>query len=291
MTTPTTSDVRTSPLSPEEIHEFSNRGMLRPGKVFDDGQIAKLVAAIELAREREREAGREYDLLDQSLWPKESELPPEPGKSVGFLFNLWLWNDDVRKATMSPVLAKWSSQLLGARQVRLLEDNALFKDPGIGGSLKWHQDYPYWPLAQPNAVTAWIALGIVDEANGAMKMVPGSHLTGETLPAAFGTGSTYMEDMRAPTVKAIGDPDQLGLEQVSIDLQPGEVSFHHSLTWHASGPNTTTDRPRRSIVIRYVADGTIWLGKRRYEFNYSDEEVGFSPGEPLQGKYFPIIPF
>ena len=39
--------------------------------------------------------------------------------------------------------------------------------PYSGGELKWHQDYPYWPLAQPNAVTAWIALDDTDEENGA----------------------------------------------------------------------------------------------------------------------------
>lgn len=290
MTIEGTTAVRTAPLTPEEIHEFSNRGILRPGKIFDDDQVERLRTVVEYARERERSEGREYDLLDPALWPADSKLP-EPGKSVGFLFNLWLWNEDMRQATQNPVLARWASQLLGAHQIRLLEDNALFKDPGSGGSLKWHQDYPYWPLAQPNAVTAWIALDKVDTGNGAMKMVPGSHLSGETLPAVFGTGSTYMEDMRAPTVKAIGDPEALGLEVVSIDLEPGELSFHHSLTWHASGPNTSTGRKRRAIVVRLVADGTIWLGSRRYEYNYSDEEVGFPVGEPLQGRYFPIIPF
>ena len=290
MTTQAT-EVRTSPLTVDEIHEFSNVGFLQPGRVFGDSELDSLRAAVESARIRERDAGKEYDLLDPTIWPEDSKLPPEPGKSVGFLFNLWLWNDDVRQATMNATLARWAAQLLGARQVRLLEDNALFKDPGAGGSLKWHQDYPYWPLAQPNAVTAWVALDRVDEANGAMKMVPGSHVSGETLPAAFGTGSTYMADMRSPMVKPIGDPQALGLEAVTIDLQPGEVSFHHALTWHASGPNTTTSRPRRSIVIRMVADGTIWLGSRRYEFNYSDDEVGFAPGDPLGGRYFPVIPF
>jgi hypothetical protein len=290
MSTLTKAGVRTASLTAEEILEFGQTGFLRPGRVLDDNQLAKLRAAVEMAREREREAGREYDLLDPSLWPKDQKLPPEPGKTVGFLFNLWLWNDDVRQVSFNPTLARWSAQLLGARQVRILEDNALFKDPGQGGSLKWHQDYPYWPLGQPNAVTAWIALDKVTVENGAMTMVPGSHLTGETLPAVFGTGSEYLRELRPPAVKPIGDPVALGLKTVVIDLDPGEVSFHHSLTWHASGPNTT-ERPRRSIVVRFVADGTIWLGSKRYEFNYSDDEVGIGIGEPLGGRYFPIVPF
>ena len=282
--------VRTDPLNAEEILEFHHTGFLRPGRVLTGAQVETLRGAVRDARVREREEGREYDLLDPGIWPEDSVLPPEPGKSVGFLFNLWLWNEDVRQVTFSPTLARWASQLLGARQVRVLEDNALFKDPGQGGSLQWHQDYPYWPLAQPSAVTAWVALDDVDEANGAMKMVAGSHITGETLPAAFGTGSTYLEELRPPTVKSVGSPEDLGIEPTTIELGVGEVSFHHSLTWHASGPNVS-DRPRRSIVVRFVADGTIWLGSKRYEFNYSDDEVGIAIGEPLEGKYFPVVPF
>ncbi len=188
------------------------------------------------------------------------------------------------------MLAKWAAQLLGARQVRLLEDNALFKEPESGGSLSWHQDFPYWPLAQANALTAWVPLDDTDESNGAMKMAAGSHLTGETLPGIFGTGTTYMEEMRSPRVRAIEDPIEKGWDVETIDVKAGEVSFHHSLTWHASGPNTS-DRPRRAAIVRYVADGTIWLGSRRYEYNYTDDEVGIAVGEPLGGRYFPIIPF
>ena len=282
--------VRTSPLTGDEILEFSQRGMLRPGKVFTSEQVDSFREALQRAREREQAAGREYDLLDPSLWPDDEKPPPEPGKTVGFLFNLWLFDNDYRQISFSPVLARWASQLIGARQVRVLEDNALYKEPGVGGSLHWHQDFSYWPLAQPNAISAWIALDDVEQTNGAMKMAAGSHLTGETLPGAFSTGTTYLADKRPPTVAAIGDPDQLGWEIETITLKKGEVSFHHPLMWHASGPNTS-DRPRRAAIVRYVGDGTIWLGSQRYEYNYSDEEVGIEIGEPLGGRYFPIVPF
>lgn len=282
--------VRTSPLTAEEILEFSQVGFMRPGKVFTDAQVDVFREALERARVREQEAGREYDLLDPALWPEDDKAPPEPGKSVGFLFNLWLVDNDYREITFNRTLARWASQLIGARQVRVLEDNALYKEPGVGGTLHWHQDYPYWPLAQPNAVTAWVALDDVDETNGAMRMAAGSHLAGETLPGIFATGTTFMEDMRAPTVRAIEDPEALGWEVQTITANKGEVSLHHSLTWHASLPNVS-DRPRRAAIVRYVGDGTIWLGSKRYEYNYPDDEVGFEIGEPLGGRYFPIVPF
>ncbi len=282
---------RTSPLTADEILEYAMRGFVRPGPVVTPEQVDALCEALARAREREREAGREYDLLDPALWPEGEKPPPEPGKSVGFLFNLWLQDGNFREVAFLPTLARWSAQLIGARQVRLLEDGAIFKEPGgKGGSLKWHQDYAYWPISAPSAVTAWIALDKVTLENGAMQMALGSHLTGERLPGAFGTGETYLGNRRSPTVKPIEDPGALGMELDSVELEPGEVSFHHPLTWHASGPNLT-DRPRRAFVVRYVADGAIWLGSRRYDYNYSDEEVGIEPGQPLGGRYFPVVPF
>ena len=285
-----TNGVRTSPLSADELLEFHHKGFLRPGRVFTQEQVETLRGVVEAARTRQRQAGEEYDLLDPDIWPEDSVLPPEPGKSVGFLFNLWTWEEAIHIVSFNPTLAHWASQLTGARKVRILEDNALFKDPEKGGSLKWHQDYPYWPLAQPNAVTAWVALDDVVAENGAMQMVPGSHVMGETLPAAFGTGSTYLEELRPPTVRRISDPEEEGLAIETITVPAGSVSLHHCLTWHASLPNVSPS-PRRAIVVRMVADGTRWLGSRRYEFNYSDDEVGIEIGEPLEGKYFPLVPF
>ena len=69
--------------------------------------------------------GQGVDLLDPTLWPEGEKPPPEPGKSVGFLFNLWLQDGNFREVCFDPTLALWSSQLVGARQVRLLEDGAI----------------------------------------------------------------------------------------------------------------------------------------------------------------------
>lgn len=286
----TTSEPRTSPLTADEIMSFYERGHLMPGRILTDEQVERLRDALDRAREREREEGREYDLLDPSLWPKDEKPPQEPGKSVGFLFNLWLQDIDFREVAFNPMLARWAAQLIGSRQVRLLEDGAIFKEPQTGGSLKWHQDFPYWPLSSPVQTTAWIALDRVTPENGGMRMAAGSHLLGERLPAIFGTGSTYYEDKRPPVVREIEDPEAKGMEIATIELESGEVSFHHPLMWHASGPNLT-DRPRRGFVPRYCGDGAIWLGSRRYEYNYSDDEVGVAIGEPLGGRYFPLVPF
>ena len=288
--------MRDSSLDGSEILEFYERGYIRPGRVFDDEQVGELRNLVDSVTAAEQPEGRLYDLLDPDLWPDEGEgdgsngnAGDGTGRHVEFLFNLWRVEPRIRKYVFDPRLARWASQLIGARAVRILEDNALWKEPHSGGELKWHQDWPYWPLAQPNAVTAWIALDDTDADNGAMSAAVGSHLTGETLPAAFGTGTPYLQDRRPDVVKPIRDPRDEGFEIATISLRAGEVSFHSSLLWHGSGPNDS-DRIRRAVVIRFVGDGTIWLGARRYDFNYTDEEVGLAPGDPIGGEYFPLIP-
>ncbi len=297
--------MRQSLLRGSEILDFYERGYVLPGRVFGDADVAEMRELVDEVTVAEQPEGRLYDLLDPQLWPDEpdagspdvvsetAQRPAETGAEqprVGFLFNLWRVEPRVRKFIFEPRLARWAAQLIGTPAVRLLEDNALWKRPQSQGELRWHQDWPYWPLAQPNAVTAWIALDGTDADNGAMSMAVGSHLTGERLPVAFGTGTPYLHDQRPSTVKPICDPAEMGLKIDTISLRAGEVSFHSSLVWHSSGPNNT-ELPRRAIVIRYAGDGTVWLGASRYEYNYTDEEVGLDMGDPIGGEYFPLIPF
>ncbi|MCE2525521.1 MAG: phytanoyl-CoA dioxygenase family protein [Acidimicrobiia bacterium] len=286
------SDIRTSPLNVEEITSFYEKGYVRPGKVFSDEQVEFLRGVVQRLSRQEEEAGRRYDLLDPTLWPDVDDpdnTPRDPAQSFDFLFNLWLTDDDFRAAVFNPTTARWAAQLLGTTSVRLLEDNALNKSPSPH-ELRWHQDYSYWPLAQPNAVTAWIALDDTTRHNGAMLMACGSQHLGERLPVVFGTGTPYLRESRPASVAEVGDPEALGLPVEVVELAAGEVSMHSALTWHASGPNLS-DSGRRAMVMRYVADGTVWLGEQRYEYNYTDEEVGLAPGEPIGGRYFPVIPF
>lgn len=290
MTTATTTVSDSLPrkelLTVDQIERFWADGFLNAGRFLSDSAVASTVESLDSARL----AGLEYDLLDPKRaadWTGEQVDEPQP---VGTMFNLWRVDPRLRSLTFDPTLAQWAAQLLGGRQVRVLEDNSLYKAPQVGGSLHWHQDHSYYPLAQPPSVTAWIALDKVVKENGAVQFAVGSHLLGERLPVTFGEGKTYNAERRPSTVRPIEDPQAIGLQVEVMELMPGEVTFHHSLTWHASAANTT-DFPRRAFAIRYFIDGAIWLGSRRCNFYYTDDELGLEPGEPAGGPLLPLVPF
>jgi ectoine hydroxylase-related dioxygenase (phytanoyl-CoA dioxygenase family) len=164
-----------------------------------------------------------------------------------------------------------------------MEDNVVLKAPH-SKTLPWHQDFSYWPLAQPSAITVWIALDHVTAANGAMQIIPGSHLFGERLPVSFGDAKAFMQEERPGVQEVPQDPNMLGHKVITYELKPGECGFHSALVWHGSTPNTHS-RIRCAFVLRYLASGTIWLGAARFPY----DDIGCQIGEAVSDLHFPAV--
>src|SRR5439155_24957451 len=215
-------DVRTDPLTPKEIASFNERGFLFPVRVLDDAQVEELRVALDDHLEGRRQS-QQYELTDPIVESGQAtaasgaatsvaettEVEKKP-HSVPFLFNLWERDKRFWKIDSNPVIAGMARQLLGSEEVVLMEDGAVIKKPVVGGKLSWHQDYAYWPLATPAAVTCWIALDDVGGENGGMQVAAGSHLLGEKLPVEFGDGSSFMHDER-PGIGEVRTPEEEGL--------------------------------------------------------------------------------
>ena len=286
--------VRTEALTVEEVNCFHEDGCLFPIRVLSEEQAAQLHDAID-----DHLSGRimspTYELTDPILIRRvkgrDEKTTFEYEKfelskphTFPFLFNLWKCDERFRRVAFDSVIAGLARQLLGSKEVLLMEDNVVIKKPHTR-TLPWHQDYSYWPIQKPDAVTVWIALDRITPTNGAMEVVPGSHRLGERLPVAFRDASSFMNEDRPDIIEISQDPAAEGRKIITYDLQPGECGFHHALVWHASTPNTTANS-RHALVLRYVADGTIWLGNERFPY----DEVGVAVGDPIGGPHFPTIP-
>lgn len=211
--------------------------------LFDADEVARFLAATERVLAGEHRGGRAPVL----------SLPFDPGPGdLRKIDDAWWADPDLAGLATDERLGRIAADLLGASTVRLWQDQLLVKPPGgpAETTIGWHQDWASWDTVASHGsfVTAWVAFDDVDDDNGAMQMIPGSQRWG-LLPGA----SNFFATDRDAQLEALGE-EQIA-EPRSIVLQAGQVSFHHPLTFHGSGPNTS-DRMRRSLAIHFV-DGAV----------------------------------
>lgn len=118
------------------------------------------------------------------------------------------------------------------------------KAPKVGQPTPPHQDGNYFKIEPNEALTFWIAVDPVDQDNGCIRYVPGSHRRGmrpHALSDAFGF-SLGIEDY--------SDADST--EEVAVTAAPGDVAIHHSMTIHRADANPSS-RLRRAIGLVFYA--------------------------------------
>jgi ectoine hydroxylase-related dioxygenase (phytanoyl-CoA dioxygenase family) len=256
-------------LTDEQVVEFDARGFLRGDVVLSAAEVETLRA--ELARVIANADGAEPQPVVLR------DIGRGKGAQVWQIVNIWQASGPFRDLLFQPRITAEIAQLARARQVRLWHDQIQYKPAATGGVNMWHQDGPYWPILRPkDQVTAWIALDDVDEENGCMSMVPGSHAWGDQIQVLHNLKEfTDMTSERAGRA----------IEVAACPVRAGGVHYHHSLTWHGS-PANASGRPRRAIALHYMPETT------RYDASGTHLMKPFvevADGAPLQGKAFPLV--
>lgn len=150
----------------------------------------------------------------------------------------------VYEIATNKILLDFVEDLIG-ENILLYNATFIIKEPMTQTHVSWHQDLTYWGFDDnEKQVSAWIALSNADETSGCMQMIPGSHKKG-----IFDHKSTNDKNnvlSRGQTVNNV-DIDKA----ILCPLQPGEASFHHGLTLHASNPNKSKDR-RIGLNFQYI---------------------------------------
>jgi len=117
------------------------------------------------------------------------------------------------------------------------------KEPLSSATVGWHQDAYYWPMHPHHTVTVWLAFDDVDEENGAMKVVPGSHLHGLLQhKRSVETTSILTLELETGTFSEA--------DAVQFKLKAGEVSLHDDRCVHSS-PANPSSRRRAGLTLRY----------------------------------------
>ena len=119
------------------------------------------------------------------------------------------------------------------------------KEPRNTAYVSWHQDSTYWGLEPADIVTAWVAFSDSTTENGAMRVVPGSHLR-EQIPHRDTFAPDNLLSRGQEIMVDVDDRDA-----VTLELAAGEMSLHHVRLIHGSEPNPS-GRRRIGFAIRYI---------------------------------------
>jgi ectoine hydroxylase-related dioxygenase (phytanoyl-CoA dioxygenase family) len=163
------------------------------------------------------------------------------------VWNLWEHSERVREFVFSRRLAQIACDLMGVRAVRLLHDQALYKEPG-GGITPWHADQYYWPLSSDRVCTVWAPLQETPLDMRPLEFAVGSHRF------TFGRDLEISDESEAKLQEALA---QQNFEIASGPYGLGEVSYHFGWIFHHAQPNRSQS-PRRVMTIIYMdADITV----------------------------------
>jgi phytanoyl-CoA hydroxylase len=147
---------------------------------------------------------------------------------------------------------------LGLKQAQIWQSMYIFKQPGIGGEVRWHQDATFFDTTPVTVTTFWFALEDATLSNGCLWVEPGGH-RGPLRERFVKTGSS------AATIEKLDNtpwPDDS--TAVPVEVSAGTLVVFHGLLPHYSAPN-------RSPVSRHA-----------YTLHATDAQSVYSPQNWLQ---------
>ena len=248
-------------LQPESIRRYERDGYIKLKNVLDPDSLAILRRRITAILVR--------------------ELGPEHGLAFRSDEMMWLRDDLVRCFVLSKRVAQIVAELMGVRAVRLYHDNTLSKEPGCGRT-PWHYDFDHFPIDSLNVCTAWIPLQKIPENMGPLSYAAGieRYKLIEELPFSKFDASYDKQ------VAEIFSKNDVAIEDSSFDL--GEVSFHHTLSFHTAGPNHT-NIPRMVLATTYFEDGARLVSNpTMISGDFRKFMPGIEPGEVIDSSYNPV---
>lgn len=210
-------------LASEQVEQYNEKGYVFPVDIFSQSEIESIRSYFDELLPKALEAGwNSYELTN---WHKHCQ-------------GVW---DIVADSRIIDVM----EDMLGDTVI-LRHSHFFAKLPGDGMRVSWHQDASYWPLTPSKVVSAWLAIDDVDLGNGAMQVIPGSHLRAQV---EFRDSTADEHNVLNQTVE---NPEEHGDPPVALELKAGQISLHSDWVLHGSEPNES-NRRRCGLAMRYLS--------------------------------------
>ena len=245
-------------LTAREREQYDRDGFLVREDVFSAAEIAAMCRAIEQVcadlvarKERSRKKVQVSGFSVFEQFPDANVVikwePSDPNRLKGLEPFAHL-DPYLTEIAAHPGFVEPMRDLVGCEDVALFTEKLNLKRALGGGGFAPHRDFPYWkePAEQPERlVTAWVALDDADVDNGALEVLPGSHLL-ENVPSRRSEKVFETYEVDASRL------DLSGMRAVPV--RAGSVIFFGPLLVHRSGANES-GRDRRALLYTYQPAG------------------------------------
>lgn len=252
-------------MSEELIKEYKDKGFVLVKNLLEESEILKFKELVSHASKK-RKRGDTRSIQEKS----------EYEQSFIQCQNLWEDFPEIRNLTFHQNITSTAAKLLEVDTIRIWHDQALIKEPE-GRETDIHHDKPYWPIKENKTITAWIPLVPINEENGQLGFFPGSHLDKKERFINIFSGKVKEEEL--------SEVSQINkIEPEFMNLELGDVSFHHGLTFHQAKCNQSKE-DRLVYTVIFFADGCT-RGDDRFHFSVDRSEI--KPGEKIDSDVTPI---
>jgi phytanoyl-CoA hydroxylase len=150
-----------------------------------------------------------------------------------------------------PVFAD-SLKEIGFKVPQLWQTMYIFKQPQIGGEVRWHQDGSYLIAERPGIIGCWVAIEDATRSNGCLWVEPGGHKsslreTYEVLP-----------DSRTGVLRSTDDtPWPNESQALAVEVPAGSIVFFSDHMPHYSSQNRS-DVSRQAFTMHLTEHGSKW---------------------------------
>lgn len=262
-------------LTSNDIQRFRDQGFLVMENAYTASDIATVRSAIDrlvqgfdpehhlsVFSTRDRDAGRderffrsaetvEYFLEEDALDDAGALRVPLP-RAINKLGHAL--HDHVPEFTAFSRLPVLGDALrdLGLARPEIRQSMVIFKQPRIGGEVRWHQDASYLHTTPASVIGAWIALEEANRSNGCLLVQPGGHRSPlrERYRVDWETRSGRLETLDDTP----WPDDDAGL---ALEVPAGALVLFHDHLPHASAANRS-ERSRLALTLHSAGADGAW---------------------------------
>ncbi len=155
-----------------------------------------------------------------------------------------------------PIITEGIREILDVKKLNINPNHhncVMTKQPAYSSETLWHRDTRYWHFTDKYLINAWFPLRDERAANGAIRVLPGSHRW-EVPEHALDAHQFLRLDHEY-------NQERLATQRV-VELNAGDVLLFSAHTFHAAGKNQT-DQTKFSMVYTYHGDNTRGIAKSK----------------------------